>query len=186
MKNRKHRRPDRLHLLPVVLDMVTNRTWFSARQIADAVYCGRGAPHAKQFAAVSKQLDQYVQDGVLLRNEDIAACTLYSFAGCCLSRPKGNLLNYYAYTWPPSWPEESLTALLDVYDDLDGLVPRSPDTRLYLPDGRLPVSPRVVRPDGPYPASDLPEPGCTAPPRRSCWHTKLANWFPCMMRPGAN
>jgi hypothetical protein len=121
--------------------MLYDRAYFSLRQAADAVYYGRGVPHPQQLAYIRELLDGHTAAGHLIRNDQIAACPLYTFTPGWSSGPIHGIFTQAMIQWPSNWQPDSALALLSLNQDLARFVPKHPNPVDYPPDGKLQVPP---------------------------------------------
>ena len=129
---------DKLFLVHQVLARLKGRGYFSAHQVANATYHGCGKVHPQQRRRVKNILEQYVQAGILERNDTLAACTLYRHRDVTLDDVDQEMVEEfekhaasrrmtYSYRW-------DLT-MLDQY--LDRLIPKDADPELFNEHGHL-------------------------------------------------
>ena len=148
LNSQRCRRPDRLKLFYVVLDLLSDRTFFSARQLAQAIYYGR-VPFRQQLKYVQERIDEAVANGDMIRDDTIAACPLYRAS---VRRPRGStglVFTVMLKAYPGEWHQDQLLGLYSLMDDLDRFVPYQPDINEYDRRGRLPVPSPMPDPDRP-------------------------------------
>ena len=74
----RRRLPNRKHLFYPVLPLLEDGRWFSARQLCELMYAGRGTPHPIQVKRVADQLDLLCLCLPAYESrDDLAACRLY-------------------------------------------------------------------------------------------------------------
>jgi hypothetical protein len=116
------RRPDRFHLIHHVLARLRDRGYFSADQLACALYHGSGPrPHQEQRKRVRLMLSRYVEAGIL--EEHDAACKLYRHREVTAGEVDKSLVLEFETHACRRWSKSDEVFLRLVDHDLDRLVP---------------------------------------------------------------
>jgi len=74
---KRTRRPNRLHLLHHVFDVLPADRWYSAWEVAELLYHDRRGFHRQQKARVGEVLDLYARTPLMETDDQSAACRLY-------------------------------------------------------------------------------------------------------------
>jgi hypothetical protein len=154
----RSRRPDRLKMFFIALDLLSDREWFSARQLTQALYFGR-EPFRQQFKYVQEVIDDCVTRGDIIRDDTVAACPLYRTSTRVPRGSTGLVLFLIFKAYPIDWHADQVIAMNSLMNDLDRFAPHEPNLKDYDLNGRLPVPPPAYDPDCPYPPECLPESG---------------------------
>jgi hypothetical protein len=136
MYTTRTRRPDRFHLIHHVIARLRDRGYFSAAQLAGALYHGSGPrPHQEQRKRVRQMLGRYVEARLLEKHN--AACLLYRHRDVTEDDvDKGLVFEFEAHAcrrWSKS--DEMFLRLVD--HDLDRLIPRDADPECFTSSGAL-------------------------------------------------